>query len=296
MSRLLSRRLPWVVGLALLLVGLPASAMMIAPAPVPQRVAQADVVVIGKVTAIEEKPVLATAAPGVKEKTEYHVAIIKVQDALLGAKGLTHIKVGFIIPPPAPPVKPGGPVLLIKRRPTVKFNVDQEVCVFLKRHHDGDFYVAAAYFDVIDKKNANFEKDVEQAKKAAKVLADPMASLKSKSADERTFTACLLVSRYRAWRRPNAKTESIEADESKLILTALADADFAKPIAPNTVMPRTAFAQLNLTDKDGWVWKPAPNTPATAYGEAAKRWLKEHADTYRIQRFVDAKKDDTKEK
>jgi len=294
MPRLSSRRL--LAGLALLLVGLPASAMMIAPAPIPQRVAQADVVVVGKVTAIEDKPVSATQVPGAKEKVEYHVAVIKVQDALLGAKGLTHIKVGFILPMPTPPPVPGKPILLIKRYPTVKFDVDQEVCVFLKRHHEGDFYIAAAYFDVIDKKSPNFEKEVDQAKKCAKVLADPAASLKSKDAGERTLTACMLVSRYRAWRGPNAKTESIEADESKSILTTLADADWTKPFAPNTMMPQTAFAQLGLTDKDGWVWKPAPNTPQTAYGEAAKRWLKEHADTYRIQRFVDVKTDEKKDK
>jgi hypothetical protein len=278
-------------GLALLLAALPAAAMMIAPAPIPQRVAQADAVVVGKVTAIEDKLVEATQVPGAKDKVEYHVAVIKIKDDLLGAKDLTHVRVGYIVPKEVP-AAPGGPIRLpIRRYPTVKFEVDQEVCAFLKKHHEGNFYVAQAYFDVIDKKAPNFEKDVEQAKKCAKLLADPKASLKAKDADTRTLTAAMLVARYRGWRGPNAKTEPIDADQSQLILTALAEADWAKPFAPNTMAPQTAFNQLGLTDKDGWSWKSAPGQPPTAFQDAAKAWLKDNAATYRIQQFVTEKKD-----
>jgi hypothetical protein len=215
--------------------------MMIAPAPIPQRVAQADIVVTGKVTAIEDKTVSVSEVHGAKEKTEYHVAVIKVKDNLLGAKGLTHVKVGFVIPKDPPAPQPGKPAVFIRRRPQVKLEVDQEVCVFVRKHHEGNFYVAQAYFDVIDKKQAraDFDKQVEQAKTAAKLLADPKASLKSKDAGERALTAEMLVARYRAWRGPNAKTEAIDAGESKLILTALAEADWNKPIAFNTMAPQT---------------------------------------------------------
>jgi hypothetical protein len=296
----LSRRLAWAAGLALLVAALPASAMMIAPAPIPQRVAQAEVIVFGKVTAIEDKTVSATMFPGAKDKTEYHVAVIKVADDILGAKGLTHVKVGFVIPKELP-APPGGPIRPpIRRYPTVKFEVDQQVCVFLKKHHEGDFYVASAYYDVIDKKSPNFEKEVEQAKKCAKALADPKASLKSKDADERALTAGMLVMRYRVRPLGNVKEEPIDADQSKMILKVLAEADWSKPFSRDTVTPQTAFAQLGLTDKDGW--KPpmfvpgAPPLPPTAYQDAAKAWLKAHADTYRIKHFVAEKKDDKKNK
>jgi hypothetical protein len=296
------RRLSYgLAGLALLLVVLPAAAMMIAPSPIPQRVAQADVVVVGKVTAIEDKTVSASSFPGVKDKVEYTIAVIKIKDAFLGAKGLTHIKVGYVVPKELPAQPGGGPIRLpIRRGPQIKFEVDQEACVFLKKHHEGDFYVAQAYFDVIDKKQAgeNFDKQVEEAKKAAKLLADPKASLKSKDADERTTTAVMLVSRYRAWRGPNAKQEEISADESKLILTALAEGDWNPKRGPgvvfNPMTPQTAFAQLGLTEKDGFVFKPVPNAPPTAYQDAAKAWLKENAGTYRIKQFVTEKKDEKK--
>jgi hypothetical protein len=293
----LSYRMAGLAGLGLLLTALAAPAMMIAPAPIPQRVAQADAVVVGKVTAIEDKTVSVAQAPGVKEKVEYHVAVIKVSDDVLGAKGLTHIKVGFIVPKETPPGKPGGPVVLIKRYPTVKLEVGQEVCAFLKKHHEGEFYVAQAYFDVIDKKNPDFDKQVELAKKCAKALADPKASLKSKDADERLLTAEMLVTRYRGFRGPNAKTEAIDAGESKLILSALAEADWTK-VARDAVSPVQTFGQLGVTEKDGFVWKPAPGVvlPPNAYQDAAKAWVKDNADKYRIRRFVEEKKDEKKDK
>jgi hypothetical protein len=296
----LSVRLVWLAAMALLVAALPARAMMVMAPAVPQLVVGADAVVVGKVTAIEDKTVSASAAPGVADKVEYHIATVKVEDALLGAKGLTHIKVGYVVPkePPAPP--PGGPIRLpIRRFPTVKLEVDQEALFFLHKHHDADFYVVPAYFDVMNKTIPNFDKSVELAKKCAKALSDPKAGLKAKDAGERALTAGLLVFRYRnqVAAGPNPKTEPIDAEESKLILKALADADWSAGFSRDTITPLMAFGQLGVTDKDGF--KPpqfAPGQPVApnAYQDAAKAWVKEHADNYRIQRIVPEKKDEKK--
>src|SRR5260370_1413053 len=74
---------------------------------------------------------------------------------------------------------------------------DEEALLYLTKHFDGDFYVMQGIQDVVKKPNANYEKDVAEAKKVAKLLADPMASLKSKDADERFQTAAMLIERYR---------------------------------------------------------------------------------------------------
>src|SRR5262245_31956937 len=92
------------------IVAVPAQgvALMIAPAPVPDRVALADVVIVGKVTAIEEKTVTAKRFPGDADKGEYKIASIQVTDAIKAPKALTHIRLGFVPPPPVPAPPPGN--------------------------------------------------------------------------------------------------------------------------------------------------------------------------------------------
>jgi hypothetical protein len=292
MQRLLFRS-SWLVGLALLVVAVPASAkaMAVRLQPVPERVATADAIIVGKVAAIESKTVPATQFPGAKDKVEYTIASVKIEDALLGAKGLTHIKVGYIVPKELTPPAGRGPIRpFIRRAPQVKLEVDQQGCFLLKKHHEGEFYVVPVFADLIDKKGPTFDKDVALIRKCAKLLADPKAGLKSKDAGERTLTAGLLVVRYRTATVANAKTEPIDAGESKLILKALAEGDWSKPMAQDTITPQTAFARLNLTEKDGFVFRAGPGTPPTAYQDVAKAWLKQHADTYRIRRFVQDEK------
>src|SRR4051812_14947510 len=101
---------PGLAGLACLTLMAPpalARAMMIAPAPIAQRVATSDLVVVGKVTSIEEKAVKAARFPGAGDTAEYRIALVKVEDAILGARGITHIRVGFLPPPPPPQGGPG---------------------------------------------------------------------------------------------------------------------------------------------------------------------------------------------
>src|SRR5579871_5706099 len=124
-------------GLALLAAALPAAGMAVRPASRPQSVATADAVIVGKVVAIESKTVSATPVPGAKDKVDYTIASVKIEDALLGAKGLTHIKVGFVAPKELPAPQPGGPVRpMLRRLPQAKLEVDQEACLLLKKHHD----------------------------------------------------------------------------------------------------------------------------------------------------------------
>jgi hypothetical protein len=271
----------------LLLTAVPAfaKAMMIAPAPIAQRVALADAVVVGKVTAFGDR--LITARPPFGgNKVDYQIAIVRIDDAILGAKGAKEIKVGFL-PPPAPSVPGPGPLRIIRRYPQFTLSLDQEACLFLTKHPDEDFYLGQNYFDLINKKdNANFDKDVEEVKRCAKLLADPAASLKAKNADDRFLTAAMLVTRYRTPKagNPNNKTEAIDAEQSKQILLALADADWsAKAVGRGFQMnPQAMFFRLGLTAKDGWT----PPKDFNKIPEEAKQWLKDNAGKYRIERFV----------
>ncbi len=263
------------------LVSTPAHALMIAPAPIPERVAQAEVIVVGTVGKVESQNVSAIPFFGGKDKVEFQVVAVKIDDAVLGAKGLKEIRVGFV----PPQNKPAGPIRL--PRPSVILETGQEVCLFLRKHPEESFYVAPMYFDVMDKKNPNFSQDVELVKRCVKLLAEPDAGLKAKDADDRLLTAAMLLSRYRTDRSGTGKgkTEPVEAEQSKLILQALADADWSKPNHPllgAQMSPQQLFLRLGLTDKDGWSQpKDFKEFPALA-----KNWLKENAGTYRLQRFA----------
>jgi hypothetical protein len=276
-------------GLACLaLLAAPAFAFRIAPAPVSVKVAQSDVVVVGKVGKVEDKNVSATQTPGDPNKVEYQVVAFKVDDALLGKAG-KEIRIGFLPPRAGGPIRPG------LRGPSFVLTTDQECCLFLVKHHAEDFYVAAPMaWAFPDKQNADYEKSVEDAKKCCKLLADPEAGLKSKEADDRLLTAGMLVSRYRTDKTGSGKTEDVPAEQSKLILKTLADADWApKPQPPGGLFgfqmnPQAIFFQLGLTDKDGWK-QPQDGTKIE---QEAKKWLKENAESYKMQRFVT----ETKEK
>jgi hypothetical protein len=275
-------------------------AVLIRPSPVPERVATSEMIVTGKVTSLEEKTVKASSFPGADDKVEYVVAVVKVNDAILGAKGMTHIKVGFMAPQggrPGGPTRPG-----LRGQP--KLEKDQEVLLFLSPHHSAEFQIIPAYFDVVDKSAPTYEKDLEAAKKCVKLLVEPEKGLKSKDAQERLETASILVARYRNYKPSNKepKEEAIDADMSKLIMNVLAEADWTPPKPGPGGLNADAsaisvFGRLNISPETEKGFKPPMD--GNKYMEYVQTWVKDNKDTYRIKRLVyenAEKKESKKEK
>jgi hypothetical protein len=259
--------------------------------PLPERVALASCIVTGKVTEIEEKKISAHQFPGVKEKVEYTIAVVEIKDGLLGAKGVTHVKVGFVEPQAAPGDNGRDAPI---RRPPIRFQPvtlakNQEGCFLLTPHFEETFYTAPAFDYVINKQdNANYDKELDTIKQCAKLLADPDAGLKSKDAGDRFLTAALLVIRYRTPTGANPKEEKVDAPQSKLILQGLADGDWSKGFSGTDLTPMMVFPRLNLTDKDNW--KPvAFQNYEKDFPEYAKKWIKDNGDSYAMKRFVEKK-------
>jgi hypothetical protein len=268
----------------------PGPAFLIKPMalPVPLRLAAADAVVIGKVVAIEEKPAYAAQFPG-QRKSEYRVAVVQVNEGFGAAKGQTQVRVGFLpVPKPDPRVRPVGFPPILQQ---TQLDKDDDVLLFLHRHPDGNFYHMPNLGDGVKKTAQTFAKEVEEAQKAAGLLADPKAGLSSTEQADRFLTAAMLINRYRTQKaaaRPGVapKTEAIDAEESKLILTALGEANWAPP-GPGLqqpafmLQPMNLFTRLGVTPQDGWVPPRAGN-----FVEAAQKWVKDNAGTYRIKKFV----------
>jgi hypothetical protein len=90
------------------------------------------------------------------------------------------------------------------------------------------------------------------------------------------------VSRYRNPEGSTGKLEPIDAEESKLILLALADADWSVNDFRSPLNPQQTWYKIGAGPADGF------NPPADfkQLGDAAKTWLKANAATYRIKKFV----------
>jgi len=259
-----------------------AKALMVAPSPLPNRVAGAKVILVGKVTKIEEKTVMAVPYKGAKEKVEYKIAVVKVEENVAGVKGLTEAKIGFIAPPMGggKPIRPFRGVVLAE---------GQEACFFLQPHPEEAFYLINMAQETLDKKAQDFDKQLTEVKKCVKLLEKPLDGLKSKDKDERFTTAGLLLARYRTYRGTggaNPKQEGIDAEESKLIMQALAEADWGPQRDFNKLNATQMFYQLGATKEDGW---EPPKTPEERKKilELMQKWVKDNADKYRIKKFVE---------
>jgi len=256
-----------------------AKALMIAPPPTGMRLGSADLVVVGKVTGFGPKMVKSEMFKG--DEREMQVALVKVGETLAGKAG-KEVKVGFFPPPP----RQGGGPRIGRGGMSVQLKQDEESLLFLTKHPTlKDTYMANNYFDAIAKKdNPNFAKEVETVKKTVKLLDKPIDGLKSKDADDRLLTAALLLTRYRTPRTPGAKLEEIPADESKLILEVIANADWSGRAPRGNFMtnPQGLFFQLGLTEKDGW----KQPTDFRKLPDDAKKWLKDNAGKYRVKGYV----------
>src|SRR5262245_33692951 len=230
---------------AVLATGVPARALAIALPVVqgPQRVAQAEAIVVGRVVALEDKDVK------VGEQM-YRVAVVQVTEAIKGTKEQM-VKVGFIAPPVNQP-NPGGPVIRpgIRPRPGFggpQYTIGQDGLFFLSKGPDGGkFYTTPMFGTFVASQDGNFKQDREQTKSLVKIGNNAPKFLKSENAEERTLAATLLITQYRQFRQ-NAKQEPISAEESKLILKALAKANWEQNAGPrgfNPNHPYNLFSQL----------------------------------------------------
>lgn len=282
---------------ALLLAAGPALALMIAFSPPAQRAVSAQVVVLGTVTAVEKETVEASPGRGAPVKVPFKVAVVKVDESLAGADGLTHLKVGFVSLPPPPVGQPGVPRPLLGRRGGVELKEGDQLVLFLTRHHEGNFYVMPFTSPPIDPKGEPGKAELGDVKKALAVVADPQKALTAAKVEDRAYAATVLVAKYRAYPEGGGEPQEVRLPsvESRLILTGLAGGDWKQGNRFNTLSPFTAFNQLGLTPEDGWVQpqvRPQPGQPvdfAAVTKEAYVKWLDGPGKDYRVKRLVASK-------
>lgn len=260
-----------------------------------EKVARADAVLVGKVSSVGKDVVMLPQYPGDPNKVAHKVAVIKVEKGLLGTDKATEFKVAFVPPPKADPNVPvrggrGG-------FQPIDFAAGQEGVFFLTKHPDGSHYAVTPMMTPLDPKAENYKAQVEVATKAAAAIADPAKALKAEKAEDRFLAAAALVTKYRTV--PDgveAEIVKVPADETKLVLKALAEGDWSK-YDENTVNGTQAFYMLGLTAKDGWVPPVVVSTPGAppvdfnaVTKDAFAKWLDAEGKNYQISKFAPKKK------
>jgi hypothetical protein len=280
----------------LVLAAVPARATFIkVQTPIPELVGGADAIVVGKVAKIQNELISLLPTRDAVQKTPYQIVEVTVEDALQGAKGVSTLKVAV----QCSEVGIGGAK---QNFPLVSLKEGQAVCLFLNRHPTGPFYELGLGNLVYKDLNPSFVQELAMVRKCLKLLAQPDESLKSRNKEERFLTAALLIRKYRGplslfpiANQKAPKEEPIAAEQSKLILKALQEADWNQAGQFNTITPANLFRRLGLTEADGWKLKQNqllvvdPRAVARSQNElttAARVWLKANAEKYRIKRIV----------
>ena len=248
--------------------------------PIAHKVGAADCVVLGKITAIQ-----ANSMPGQvyryspTPQMAFTIVEVEVQESLYGLKDMKQVRFGFR------DVKAYKPNLAVGQ---TGYFCGVQVGM-------NAFYIVPLHC-FCEQNDPSFAKDLASARRLGRLMGDPERGLNAKDADERLLTAYLLLLRrcYVPWRHGEpGKTQPLDAEQSKLILLALAGADWNK----HRLEVRDAVAALQLAVKFGApVLKDfPPNQADEGWPAAAKQWLKENAASYRIHRLLKGNRpEDTK--
>lgn len=282
------------------------SRMMIAQFTLTQKVAQADAVLVGKVTEIEKDDVEVLPYAGATEKMIMKVAAVKIETSVMGVKTVTHVKVLFQppvavpadIPPPAGVVRPA----IIRRGGVTPITLKEgdEALYFLTKHPTAaNYYHIPASFAPVSAKAETFKSDLAKVTSLAAMLADPMKAFKAEKAEDRLAAAALLVQKYRRGSNVPTKEVAIPAEETKAILKALADADWTAADKPTpgfdyTTAPTSIANQIGLfpgSPKGVPQFQPKAGESYNAkYQEVYKAWYEKNADKFEIKKFVPIEK------
>jgi tetratricopeptide (TPR) repeat protein len=259
--------------LSLVLLGPAATARALIAIPepsIPERVALADAVFVGRVASIEEVPVRAFPLLKVRggSRVSFKMARVRIDRVLLGRAGLEQVRVG---------VGPG--------QGTPVLTEGQTGCFFLRQHPEEPLFVVSAGSDFIDSRREGFGKILDLAGRCAGLLANSDEGLRSRDGEDRLLTAALLIFRFRTARHAYSgapRTEPIDAELSRRILAVLKEGSFSEKAAREPTGRLTLFLRLDLTEDDGWT----PPRRLKGVVAAAEKWLADHAATYRIRRYV----------
>ncbi len=264
-----------------------------------QKVAQSEIVVAGKVTSIEKETVELPQFAGDKNKAAFLIAVIKVETSLAGAKNVTHLKVAFLSQPGGGEEQPnlGRPIrpVPIRGGGAIRLNEGQEGIFFLQKHPgSASYYTVPPGYTPINAKAENYKDELAKVKVTTEAFADPVKALKAEKLDARLTAAGAIVAKYRQNPTGQSVETLIPAEETKLILKALLEADWIVADAPGVGFDYQASGPgiaglLGLYPGANGVGT-FQQKPGESYNgkwkDAVKAWHEKNGDKFEIKKFV----------
>jgi hypothetical protein len=243
------------------------------------KLAVADSVVLGKITAVADTPVKGR--------------LWRYSDAAIWELTVVDVAVSEVFAGP-PDEKVARFAFLSARLQGGSYEttpkVGQTGCFFGVRIGKADYCIVPTG-GYLEEHGETFAKDVDYARRGGRLLGDPAAGLKSKDPADRVHTAHLLLLRsiFAPFRYgETGKSEPLDAELSRQAMLALAEADWDVQGAEM----KESLACLEWGALHG---APPPkglptNRESDAWPAAAKAWLKDNAEKYRISRIFKGEK------
>jgi hypothetical protein len=256
-----------------------------------QRVAWSDLIVVGKVIAIEEKPARDEELPGQPRGWYTRVARLEVSEVLLGPDKVESLRLAVNPMWMKPPAswsdldRMYGKGKVPKELPRVQpVEQGRQGIFFLSRRSPGQVYVPTDHPIFTDKGDPAYEAELKRCKRLVRLLADPKASLRSTALADRRATAAMLLWRYAMDRYGTNKTELIDAEESSLILGVLADSEWTQTAQdPDEAPMRILYGWVYPTLDAG---SDAPRSQSEPDDVPFRAWVRKNREKYRIKRYV----------
>lgn len=233
--------------------------------PQPTRAATlSEVVAVGTVVNVEPEPTRAKPQASAADDVAYTVTVVKIETPLIGARNLTHVRVGT----------PRGQVTFLPD--------EGKVLMFLRPHQVANFLVASPHHSPLDLSKDGAAQTLKTVEAVAATVNDPMKALSAERKDDRVAAAAILAERYRKLSRGLDGSEEVDrpADESKLLFAALAEADWSAALPDGL----TILSHMHALDLGPQGYALAPTVDASK--ERFVKWLADEGKSARVKQFV----------
>lgn len=172
-----------------------------------------------------------------------------------------------------------------------RMTADAAGVFFLAKHPSGSFYVLSHGYPPLEPGEKTYRDDLDLVRRTVAAVNDPPKALRAGDAKDRYFAAATLVLKYKtAPMAGGSRAVEISTEESRLIVQAILDADWADA-GKDAPRPFDTVTTLGLTAKDQW--QPAAsdgNGDAEAHTKAElRKWFDGAGKAYKLGRLVPAK-------